>query len=145
MEQSAKFLKNKLGLKGWIGGGKYGLERYAYTLHRVTGLGLLLYFIAHIFVTGARLGGPEAWEATMHAMENPLAKFGEFLVYLAFAFHALNGLRLGITELGFGMGKAQRPVFPYKNAVKRQRPILIVVMIIAAVLILLGGADFYLL
>jgi succinate dehydrogenase / fumarate reductase, cytochrome b subunit len=144
MEKTAKFRNNKLGLKGWIVGGKYGLERYAYTLHRLTGLGLLLYFVAHIFVTGARLGGPETWEATMHSMETPLFKFGEFLVYLAFAFHALNGLRLGITELGFMMGKAQRPVFPYKNSVKRQRPLLIFVMIIAAVLILLGGADFYL-
>ena len=144
MEKTVKFRNNKLGIKGWAVGGNYGLERYAYTLHRLTGLGLLFYFIAHIFVTGSRLGGPDSWETTMHMLENPLAKFGEFLVYLAFAFHALNGLRLGITELGYMMGKAQRPVFPYKNAVKRQRPILIVVMVIAAILILLGGADFYL-
>ena len=145
MDKMVKFRNNKLGLKGWVVGGKYGLERYAYTLHRVTGLGILLYFIVHIFVTGTRLGGPEAWEATMHSFETPLFKFGEFLVYLAFAFHALNGLRLVITELGFMMGKAQRPVFPYKNSVKRQRPLFIAVMIIAAVIVVLGGADFYLL
>jgi succinate dehydrogenase / fumarate reductase, cytochrome b subunit len=142
---NAKFRNNKLGLKGWLLGGNYGFERYAYTLHRVTGLGILLYFIAHIFVTGARLDGPEAWQATMHALENPLAKFGEFLIFVAFAFHALNGIRLGITELGFMMGKAQRPVFPYKNSVKRHRPLTIAVMIIAAIVILMGGADFYLL
>lgn len=144
MDKQSKFRSNKLGLKGWVVGGKYGFERYAYTLHRVTGLGLLIYFIAHIFVTGARLGGPESWDNIMHQMEGPIFKFGEFLVYLAFAFHALNGLRLGITELGFMMGKAQRPVFPYKNSVKRQRPLLIFVMILAAIIILLGGADFYL-
>ena len=140
-----KFRNNKLGIKGWVFGGQYGFERYAYILHRVTGLGILLYFIAHIFVTGARLGGPDTWEATMHTMESSWAKFGEFLVFAAFAIHALNGIRLGITELGFMMGKAQRPVFPYKNSVKRHRPLTIAVMIIAAIIILMGGADFYLL
>ena len=32
---------NRLGVWGWLGGGRWGLERYLYTLHRVTGLGLL--------------------------------------------------------------------------------------------------------
>ena len=35
---------NRLGLKGWVAGGRWGPDRYLYTLHRVTGLGLLLYF-----------------------------------------------------------------------------------------------------
>ena len=143
MSSEKKYRKNKLGLKGWFAGGRWGAERYAYTLHRITGLGLLAYFILHIFATGSRLGGPEAWEATMQRFESPIFKFGEFLVYLAFAFHALNGLRLGITELGFGLGKAQRPVFPYVNSVRRQRPIFILLMIIAAIIILFGGVDFY--
>ena len=29
------------GFDGWLGGGRWGFERYLYTLHRVTGLGLL--------------------------------------------------------------------------------------------------------
>ena len=57
-------LKNNLGLLGWLGGGRYGLDRYAYALHRLTGLGILAYFLMHIFVTGARLGGPEQWDKT---------------------------------------------------------------------------------
>jgi len=35
---------NRLGLWGWIGGGRWGAERYAYILHRITGLGHLFYF-----------------------------------------------------------------------------------------------------
>ena len=31
---------NRLGVKGWAVGGHWGPERYLYTLHRVTGLGL---------------------------------------------------------------------------------------------------------
>ncbi len=145
MSAERKIQKNKLGLKGWVSAGRYGLERYAYTLHRITGLGILLYFIMHIFVTGSRLGGDHAWEAAMQRFENPFFKLGEFLVFLAFAFHALNGIRLVIAELGFMMGKPQRPVFPYVNSVRRQRPLFIIVMIVAAVIVILGGADFYLL
>ncbi len=145
MNNEIKHYKNKLGLWGWISGGRYGLERYAFTLHRITGLGLLLYFILHIFVTGSRIGGPESWTHIMHTFETQLSKFGEFLVFLAFAFHALNGLRLVITESGYMLGKPQRPVFPYKNAVQRQRPFFVVIMIIAAIIMLFGGIDFYLL
>lgn len=134
---------NNLGLWGWLGGGRYGIERYAYALHRLTGLGILLYFIMHIFVTGSRMLGHEAWTQTMQSFERPVFKFGEYLVFAAFAFHALNGLRLLFTELGMLMGKPMRPVIPYKNAVHRQRPVMIIVMILAALLVIMGGLDFY--
>jgi succinate dehydrogenase / fumarate reductase, cytochrome b subunit len=145
MKTEKSFYKNKLGLLGWLGGGRYGAERYAYILHRLSGLGLLAYFIMHIFVTGSRISGPAAWEQTMQGFENPLFKFGEFLLFLAFSYHALNGLRLAITELGYMLGKPARPVFPYQSSVMRQRPLFIVIMILAALVMILGGADFYLL
>ena len=94
MSAEKRIQRNKLGVKGWFVAGRYGLERYAYTLHRISGVAILLYFILHIFVTGSRLGGEHSWEAAMARFESPLFKFGEFLVYLAFAYHALNGLRL---------------------------------------------------
>jgi succinate dehydrogenase / fumarate reductase cytochrome b subunit len=145
MEKENRFRRNTLGLWGWLGGGRYGAERYAYALHRLTGLSLLTYFIIHIFVTGSRIGGPESWQKTMDSFATPFFKFGEFLVYLAFAYHALNGLRLGITELGYMLGRPRRPVYPYTNSVFRQRPLFIVVMIIATMMTVFGGADFYLL
>ncbi len=143
MKVEVKHRKNKLGIMGWLGGGRFGAERYAYALHRLTGLGILAYFLLHIFVTGSRLGGQQSWKSTMATFETPIFKFGEFLVFLAFAYHALNGLRLAITELGFMLGKAQRPVFPYVTSVHRQRPLFIGLMIVAAIIIIFGGADFY--
>ncbi len=145
MTDEKNHLSNKLGIWGWLGGGRYGLERYAYTLHRLTGLGLLLYFILHIFVTGSRLGGPESWSASMAVYETGLFKIGEFLVFVAFIYHGLNGIRLGLTELGFLMGKPERPLFPYRSSVMRQRPVLIVIMVLAVILILAGGLDFFVL
>ena len=134
---------NHLGLLGWLGGGRYGAERYAYALHRLTGLGILFYFLMHIFVTSARMGGPERWDSTMAFFSTPFFKVGEFLVYLAFAFHAINGLRLVCIELGYLIGKPGLPSYPYSYSTLRQRPFFVVVMVIAAVLMIIGGADFY--
>ncbi len=140
----ANKLKNKLGLWGWLSGGRYSAERYAYALHRVTGLGILAYFILHIFVTGARLGGSEEWNDTMAFFGKPIFKFGEFLVFLAFAYHAINGIRLIFVELACKLGKPGLPAYPYDYSSRRQRPILVAVMIIAAALMIVGGADLYL-
>jgi succinate dehydrogenase / fumarate reductase cytochrome b subunit len=135
---------NRLGIRGWVGGGRWGFERYLYTLHRITGLGLLAYLLMHIFVTSARTFGPEAWEQAMRAVEGPLFKAGEYLVFAAFAFHAVNGIRLGMIELGFAIGRPIEPVYPYATSVGRQRPLAIAVMLIAGVLAVWGGLGFIL-
>jgi succinate dehydrogenase / fumarate reductase cytochrome b subunit len=136
-------LKNNLGLLGWLSGGRYGAERYAYALHRLTGLGILAYFLMHIFVTGTRLGGPERWDSVIASLSSPVFKIGEFLVFLAFAYHAVNGIRLILVELGYLIGRPGLPSFPYNYSTLRQRPLFVVVMVIAAVLMIIGGADFY--
>jgi succinate dehydrogenase / fumarate reductase cytochrome b subunit len=134
---------NNLGLWGWLGGGRYGLDRYAFSIHRITGLGILAYFIMHIFVTGSRLGGPERWERSMAFFGNPIFRFGEFLVFLAFAFHAVNGIRLIIVELGYMLGRPGLQAYPYGYSALRQKPLFVAVMVIAAALMIVGAADFY--
>ena len=134
---------NKIGIFGWLGGGRWGFERYLYTLHRLTGLGILFYFCLHIFVTSSRLFSEKAWETWMGFFSSPLFKIGEFLVYVAFAYHAINGIRLILIELGFSVGKAEEPIYPYKSSLNVQRPLMVVAMIVAAVLIAAGGYDFF--
>ena len=132
---------NRLGVMGWVGGGRWGLERYLYTVHRLTGLGLLLYFLMHILVTTSRAFGPESWEKAMGAVTGPMFKAGEYMVFAAFAFHAVNGIRLVIVELGWGVGKPIEPVYPYKTSVDAQRALAIVALLVAAVIAALGAAD----
>ena len=133
---------NRLGIVGWLAGGRWGFERYLYTLHRVTGLGLLAYFLMHIFVTSSRAFGQEAWTTAMGQVSGPLFKVGEYLVFLAFAFHAVNGVRLVLVELGFAIGEPIEPVYPYRTSVHEQRPLAIGVMILAAILAVAGGIGF---
>jgi len=142
MTENKKY-PNKIGIFGWLGGGRWGFERYLYTLHRLTGLGILFYFCLHIFVTSSRLFSEDAWETWMGFFSSPLFKIGEFLVYVAFAYHAINGIRLILIELGFSVGKAEEPIYPYKSSLNVQRPLMVVAMIVAAVLIAAGGYDFF--
>jgi len=80
--------------------------------------------------------------AAMSTVTGPLFRFGEFLVFAAFAFHALNGIRLVLVELGFAIGKPIEPVYPYRTSVNEQRPLAIGVMILAAILAIAGGVGF---
>ncbi len=143
--ESIKKYPNRLGIKGWVGGGRWGFERYLYILHRVTGLGLLTYFLLHVVVTSSRAFGMESWNKAMAGVTGPVFRMGEFLVFVAFAFHALNGIRLVLIELGVLTGPAEEPEYPYKSSLNVQRPFMIVMMILAAVLIALGGYEFFLL
>lgn len=136
-----KQFDNHLGIAGWLGGGRWGVERYLYILHRLTGLGILSFFLLHIFASSVRMYGPESWNAAMMILKNPIFKLGEFFVFVAFVFHALNGIRLIFIELGLAVGKAEEPIFPYKSSLNNQRPLMMIAMIIVAVLILAGGYN----
>lgn len=137
--------ENRLGIWGWLGGGRWGYERYLYTLHRITGLGLLAYFLLHIIVTTSRALGETSWKAAMDRVSGPVFVLGEYLVFLAFAFHAVNGIRLVLVELGISVGKPIEPVYPYRTSLDVQRPLAVGVLVVAAVVAVLGGLDFFIL
>ncbi|MBN2569873.1 MAG: succinate dehydrogenase [Deltaproteobacteria bacterium] len=141
MIKKTKRYDSHLGITGWAVGGRWGLERYLYTLHRITGLGILLFFMIHIFESSTRLLGMEIWNTVMGFMEHPIFKTGEALVIIGFAFHATNGIRLILIELGFAVGKAEEPVYPYKSSINVQRPLTIVMLVISILLIVAGGYD----
>lgn len=134
---------NHLGIVGWLGGGRWGVERYLYIIHRLAGLGILAFFMLHIFESSVRILGPESWEAAMAMLKHPVFKVGEFFVFAGFAFHALNGIRLILIEWGFAVGKAEEPVYPYRSSLNVQRPLMVIVMVLAAILVLAGGYNIF--
>jgi len=135
--------QNYLGARGWIWAGNYKLERYLYLLHRVTGLGLILFGVIHLTLTTFyRIQGQGIWEATMSVVENPLFKFGEYLVVFAFVIHALNGLRLMLQELGFVLGRPKPPIYPYKDALRKKRSFTMILIAVIVILALVFFFDF---
>jgi len=87
-----------------------------------------------------RIQGQDVWEATMTILHNPWFKVGEYLVVIAFSYHALNGLRLIIQELGFALGKPSPPIYPFKDSLRKKRPVTIVM---AAVVVIIAAAFLF--
>lgn len=124
-------------------------ERVAFTLHRVTGVLLVAYLVMHLYATSLTLD-PKAWLEFVRATENPLVKFGEWVVASSLIFHGLNGIRLLFTEfLGVGIGRPRKGfVFPLTSpsvqAAQRRALYLVFALsaagsVLAAYLIVLGG------
>jgi succinate dehydrogenase / fumarate reductase cytochrome b subunit len=134
---------NRLGLRGWVYAGKYTFERYLYIGHRLSGLGLIAYMVLHIIETANRMRGEEAWAELMALFASPPFKIIEYLLFAAAVFHAMNGVRLLMVELGFFLGKPEEPVYPYKSSVMKHRPLTYVIMLLAGLIILLGGSSLF--
>ena len=134
---------DRLGLKGWAYAGKYSFERYLYLGHRLSGLGLIAYMVLHIVETANRMRGEEAWAELMALFASPPFVVIEFLLFAMAVFHAMNGIRLLLVELGFFLGKPKEPVYPYSTSVLRHRPLTYVVMVITFVVIVLGSSSLF--
>jgi succinate dehydrogenase / fumarate reductase cytochrome b subunit len=132
---------NREGLKGWLNPSRYGWERISYWLQRLTGVGLLGYFIGHIYETSSLTGGPDAWAAMLQLTQTPLGHVILLLVIGMSTYHSANGIRLIFTHGGKGLGKPGRPDYPYDAASLnyRQRSGIWVALILAAVAMLYGA------
>jgi succinate dehydrogenase / fumarate reductase cytochrome b subunit len=134
---------NRLGVKGWVYAGKFSFERYLYLGHRLSGLGLIAYMVLHIIETANRIRGEEAWAGLMGLFASPPFRVIEFLLFAMAVFHAMNGVRLLLVELGFFLGKPKEPIYPYSTSVLRHRPLTYVMMIITLIVIVLGSSSLF--
>ena len=101
------------GIRGMANPGRYGIERVAYWLMRITGLGLLFYFIGHIYETSNLLDGKAAWNSMLELTQTTEGHIFLTLVIGMCVFHTGNGIRLMIGQAGFGIGKPSRADYPY--------------------------------
>lgn len=137
-EKKYKSKYNMAGTKGWFENMRYNMERYLYLLHRITGIGLVIYLIMHIFVTGSRMYGSEAYLSAHEVVSNPAFDIGLFIVMAGLIFHGVNGLRLILNEFGLLLGKPERPIYPYRKVLKTEMPrTLLISMIILGIILLL--------
>lgn len=93
--------------------GRYGIERFAYWLMRITGLGLLAYLIGHVYETSSILNGREAWNAMLNLTQTTEGHILLTLVIGMCVFHTANGIRVMLGHGGIGVGKPARPDYPY--------------------------------
>jgi succinate dehydrogenase / fumarate reductase cytochrome b subunit len=113
--------ENKEGIGGMANPGRYGIERVAYWLMRLSGLGLLAYFIAHIYETSNILRGQVGWDELLEIISTTEGHIILAIVIGMCVFHTVNGVRVMLGHGGVGVGKPTRPDYPYSPASQNYR------------------------
>ena len=74
----------------------------AYILHRISGIGLVAYLFLHIFALSGLTKGRAAFQEEMALFTTPPFKFLEWALGALVMFHAFNGIRIAVVDLGQG-------------------------------------------
>ncbi len=72
----------------------------AWLLHRITGLGLILYLFMHIYVIHHISLGRKEFDQVMALVQNPIAHLLEIWLLACVVFHGLNGIRVVLIDYG---------------------------------------------
>jgi succinate dehydrogenase cytochrome b subunit len=141
----AERLSNREGIKGMANPTRYGLERVAYWLQRLSGLGLLAYLIGHIYETSTIVNGKVAWDKMLALTQTPEGHIILTIVIGMCVFHTGNGIRLMISEGGKGIGKPGQPEYPYRASSLnyKQRLCIWVSIALAALAMMYGSAVLF--
>ncbi len=75
---------------------------WAWILHRLSGLALIFYLSAHIWVISTISKGPEGFNRVMGVLASPLFKLLEIGLWGVILFHAFNGIRVVIVDFWKG-------------------------------------------
>jgi succinate dehydrogenase / fumarate reductase cytochrome b subunit len=89
----------------------YRTGMWAYALHRITGLVLVLYLLMHIgVISSGMMAGKGAFDALLGLLQTPLFVVLDLGLVAVVLFHGLNGIRLMLFDLGYGV-RSQKPLF----------------------------------
>ncbi len=113
--------EHKEGIRGMANPRRYGIERVAYLLMRLSGLGLLLYFVVHIYETSKILRGQMGWEEVLAITQTTEGHIFLSIIIAMCVFHTVNGVRVMLGHGGVGVGKPGRPDYPYDPASQNYR------------------------
>ena len=99
----------------------------AWILHRVTGLGLVLYLFMHIWVIHHISRGKEAFDQVMGVVQAPIFHILEIGLLACVVFHGLNGIRVVLIDYGTAGQKGPHKTWAWATVA------------VSAVLVIAGG------
>jgi succinate dehydrogenase / fumarate reductase, cytochrome b subunit len=71
-----------------------GQGQWSWALHRITGVAVFLFLLAHIVDTALVGFGPQLYNRVVSVYHNPIVRLMEIALAELVLFHALNGLRI---------------------------------------------------
>jgi succinate dehydrogenase cytochrome b subunit len=124
-EARGPVLRKSPGPTAWFDIRKGATGQWAFSLNRLTSLGLVLYLYLHLAVLSMLLLGEDAWDDFLELATTPLFLGLDVLLLFGLLFHGLNGLRVALVGSGI--------------AADRQKALFFSLMVFGAI-VLLGGA-----
>lgn len=100
-----------------------GSGQILWLLHRITGLGVVVFLGTHIFGMSMAAFNPPIHEALLALYKTPLFSVGELVLAACLIFHAVNGTRVAILEL--------RPSLWQKQEVATRWAVIITLVLLA--------------
>lgn len=74
------------------------IGQWSWVLHRLSGLGVVLFLTLHVVDTSWAVFYPEKYVEAIATYQSPLFTLGEFGLVAAVVYHAINGLRIALLD-----------------------------------------------
>ena len=74
------------------------IGQWSWALHRISGLGVIVFLVMHIVDTSWSVFYPKLYEEAIATYQTPLFTIGEFALIACVVYHAYNGLRIIIID-----------------------------------------------
>lgn len=93
-----------------------GVGQWSFILHRVTGVGVLLFLCLHILDTSLIVLGPGPYNHIIALYRLPFFRVMEVGLFASVLFHALNGLRIILIDCWPDLTRLHRQLFVLEMA-----------------------------
>ncbi|MBZ0300383.1 MAG: succinate dehydrogenase, cytochrome b556 subunit, partial [Anaerolineae bacterium] len=74
------------------------IGQWSWVLHRISGLGVVLFLTLHVIDTSWAVFYPEKYVEAIATYQSPLFTLGEFALVACVIYHAINGLRIVLLD-----------------------------------------------
>jgi succinate dehydrogenase / fumarate reductase cytochrome b subunit len=71
---------------------------WTWLLHRVTGIGILLFLVIHVVDTAIVIWWPGLYDHALSIYRSPVFRVAELAIFFSVLFHGLNGLRIIVQD-----------------------------------------------
>ena len=88
-----------------------GIGQWSWALHRITGVGVLIFLCLHILDTALIVLGPAPYNAIIALYRHPVFKVFEIGLVASVLFHALNGVRIILIDCWVELTRVHRQLF----------------------------------
>jgi succinate dehydrogenase / fumarate reductase cytochrome b subunit len=131
-EERGPVPRKGVGPVAWFDIRRRGLGHFAFSLNRITGLGLVFYLYLHLAVLSTLLRGADAWDSFLGLATTKIFLLLDVLLIFGLLAHGLNGLRLALV----GSGRA----VDHQKALYRSAQIIGTILLLGAALHLMGSS-----